>query len=61
MNHLIYFFVYDLYVYTLLQNYFDCFVLYFKTTFLLYSSGCPGTSSVDRTGLALRDLPASIY
>jgi hypothetical protein len=35
------------------------FCLFFKTEFLLYSLGCPGTHSVDQAGLELRNPPAS--
>ena len=35
------------------------FVLFFKDMVSLYSSGCPGTYSVDQVGLELRYLPAS--
>ena len=39
-----------------------CFVLFcfvFQHRVSLYSSGCPGTHSVDQAGLELKDLPSS--
>ena len=38
---------------------FDLFVCFIKTGFLLYSPGCPRTRSVNQAGLELRDLPVS--
>jgi hypothetical protein len=35
------------------------FVLFFRDRVSLYSSGCPGTHSVDQAGLELRNPPAS--
>jgi hypothetical protein len=35
------------------------FFLVFQDRVSLYSSGCPGTHSVDQAGLELRNLPAS--
>jgi len=37
----------------------DCFALFYKTRFSLYSSGCQGTLLVDLTGRELRDLSNS--
>jgi hypothetical protein len=44
---------------SLLFFFFFCFVLFFRDRVSLYSLGCPGTHSVDNTGLELRNLPAS--
>jgi hypothetical protein len=38
---------------------FVCFVVVFQDRVSLYSPGCPGTHSVNQTGLELRNLPAS--
>jgi hypothetical protein len=35
------------------------YFIYFLDRVSLYSSGCPGTHSVDQAGLELRNLPAS--
>jgi hypothetical protein len=40
---------------------FACLFLFFRASISLYSSGCPGTHSVDQTGLELRNLPASAF
>jgi hypothetical protein len=40
---------------------FSCFVLFFWDRVFLYSTGCPGTHSVDQAGLELRNLPAFAF
>ena len=37
----------------------ESFFFFFQDRVSLYSSGCPGTHSVDQAGLELRNLPAS--
>jgi hypothetical protein len=42
-----------------LENFFCLFFVFFRQGFSVCSPGCPGTHSVDQTGLGLRNPPAS--
>jgi hypothetical protein len=42
-----------------MESLFVCLFSFFRDRVSLYSPGCPGTHSVDQTGLELRNSPAS--